>query len=287
MRNEFLELARRIARPFMGKGYGRLPVIRSLVEWYRKLYRPESVEVEGRKIYLNPADDKLSPYLAMNGYFEKMETALIRQHVKPGMRVLDVGANIGYFTVLCSALVGERGCVVAIEPDDTNFSFLERSVAELPEKNTRVVKAAAWQESGKLDLYISTENPGDHQSFPGDTTRNHYTVDSVAIDDLVEAESGFDLVKMDIQGSEGHALQGMQKTFRQNPPGTLILEFWPSGLAQAGTPPEDVYAVLKGMGYRIQHISNEDEKLYTIHSYQDIVDFCDIEWKFMNLLCLR
>lgn len=287
MAQRILGLIRRIARPFMGKGYGRLPVVHSIVSWIKRGYRPEYVEVEGRRVYLNPDDPEVSSYLALHGYFEKMETELIHRHVKPGMHVLDVGANIGYYTVMCSALVGRDGSVVAIEPDDANYAFLNRGVAELPEKNVHLVKAAAWSESGTLDLYLSSENPGDHQSFASDRSRQHYTVDAIRVDDLPEARAGFDFVKMDIQGAEGHALTGMRQTLERHPPQTMIVEFWPSSLEQAGTPPDEIYAFISGLGYDIRRISNEDGKLYPIQSYQDIRDFCDLDWKFMNLLCVR
>lgn len=285
MTHSFLKTLQRLGRPLMGKGYGKLPVIRSFVAWYKKQNKPEYVMIEGRRLYLNPQDEELAPYLAMHGYFEKMETELVRQYVQPGMRVLDVGANIGYFTVLCSALVGKEGSIVAIEPDVTNYSFLEKSVQELPEANVQLVKAAAWHSSGTLNLHLNKSNPGDHQTFPGEDSRESYKVQATAIDDIETASRGFDFVKMDIQGAEGQALRGMQNTLASHRPAVMILEFWPSSLERAGTPPEDVYTSIVQLGYQLQRISNEEGKLYPINSYQQIADFCDLDWKFVNLLC--
>ncbi len=273
----------------MGKGYGRLPVLRSVIAWYKKGYKPEYIEVEGRKVYLNPDDPEVSAYLALHGYFEKMETDLIRRYVKPGMRVLDVGANIGYFTVLCSALVGKDGFVVAIEPDEKNFSFLQKGIQGLPEKNVALVRAAAWSESGTLDLYLNPENPGDHQSFAGEdsVTRVHYAVKAVRVDELPESEKGFDFVKIDIQGAEGHAIEGMRRSLERHTPQVMIVEFWPSSLKRAGTDPESLFEYILSLGYEIQRISNEESRLYPVRSYEEIEEFCDLDWKFMNLLCIR
>ena len=287
MTQSLRKVIQRLISPLLGKGYGRLPVLRSGLSWYKRRLKPEYVLVEGQPLYLNPNDEELSPYLALHGYFEKMETDLVHKYVKPGMRVLDIGANIGYFTVMCSVLAGKHGQVVALEPDDTNFSFLKRSVAELPTKNVHLVQAAAWSNSGQLDLYLSSQNPGDHQSFPGDDARHHYTVEAVAIDDLPEARDGFDFIKMDIQGAEGHALRGMKNILANQPPAVMLLEFWPSSLERAGTSPQKIFASLVQHGYRIHRVSNEEVTLYPVQSYQDISDYCDLDWKFVNLLCLQ
>lgn len=66
-----LKAVQQLAKPFMGKGYGQLPLVRSVLSWYKQKNKPEYVEVEGRRLYLHPQDEELSPYLALHGYFEK------------------------------------------------------------------------------------------------------------------------------------------------------------------------------------------------------------------------
>ena len=281
----FLESLRFLARPFFGKGYWGRPGLRTIAAWYRRAYRPESVMVEGHKLYLNRDDMVLNSYLAVHGYWEKMETDMVHRYVKPGMQVLDIGANIGYHTILMAGLVGEKGRVIAFEPDVTNFNLLGRSVAELPFRNVQIAQAAVWDTSGELQLYMSEENPGDHQVYHSSEARAHYSVPAVTIDEYLP-DGKFDFLKMDIQGAEGHAFMGMRKTLERHPPTAMVLEFWPGGLATAGTPADEVYAFLLGLGYVTYRMDEEEQKIYPI-TLEQIIAFCDLDWKFVTLLCAQ
>ncbi len=281
----FLEFLRIIARPFFGKGYWSKPVLRSIAAWYRRAYRPEYVLVEGNKLYLNNNDMVLNSYLAVNGYWEKMETEMVKRYVKPGMKVLDIGANIGYDTLLMSSLVGDQGRVVAFEPDVTNFNLLSKSVAELPINNVELVQGAVWDTSGELQLYLNDENPGDHQVYNSGESREHYSVPALTIDEFARGES-YDFLKMDIQGAEGHAFLGMRATLERHRPNAMILEFWPSALSNASTHPSDVYAYLVELGYSTFQMDEAHQKILPI-TFEQIMAGCNADWKYMTLLCTQ
>lgn len=242
--------------------------------------------INGHKLYLHlERDVVVTTYLAVHGYWEKMETQMVHRYVKPGMRVLDIGANIGYHTILAAGLVGEKGRVVAIEPGDDNFKLLSRSVAELPYKNVELVHGGAWHTSGEIQLYVSEESPSDHKVYDSSEGRPTETITAVAIDDMFPDEK-FDFLKMDIQGAEGHAFKGMRKVLRNHPPTAMVLEFCPGNLATAGTPAPEIYAFLMELGYSTFRIDEELEKIYPV-SLEQILDFCDLDWKFMTLLCAQ
>lgn len=283
----FLETLRFLGRPFLRKGYWGKPGLRTIANWYRRAYRPEFVMINGHKLYLHlERDVVVTTYLAIHGYWEKMETQMVHRYVKPGMSVLDIGANIGYHTILAAGLVGEKGKVVAIEPGSDNFSLLSRSVAELPFKNVQLVHGAVWHSSGEIQLYVSDDSPSDHRVYDSSEGRHTEPIAAVAIDDLLPGQR-FDFLKMDIQGAEGHAFKGMRKTLENHPPTAMVLEFSPGYLATAGTPASEVYAFLMQLGYSTFRIDEEQERVYPI-SYDQIMAFCgDVEWKFVTLLCAQ
>src|SRR5437867_3185244 len=95
--------------------------------------------VRGHWMHLDPTDSVVSPTLRHFGVFEPFETQLVQQMVRPGDVVLDVGANIGYYTLIFAELVGEQGHVYAFEPDPRNFAFLAKNVHSNRYRNVTLV----------------------------------------------------------------------------------------------------------------------------------------------------
>jgi tRNA/tmRNA/rRNA uracil-C5-methylase (TrmA/RlmC/RlmD family) len=90
--------------------------------------RPEFVEVHGCKLFLQPGKDVISDCLAQDKVWEPFETHIASTELNQGDVILDLAANIGYFTSLFSKLVGEQGKVFAFEPNPDNFALLQRNV---------------------------------------------------------------------------------------------------------------------------------------------------------------
>lgn len=284
MSQPILRALRTVAAPLFGKGYWSAPVLRTIASWYKQRYRPAFVEIDGNRLYLNYEDGWYSSYLAVHGYCEKTETDLVKRYAKPGMTALDIGANIGYYSLILSSIVGPEGHVIAFEPDRKNLDFLRRSTDGLATKNVEIVPSAVWESTGTLELFLNPEDLIDHSVVPGGSgERPHYSVPAIAVDDYLDGRQ-VDFIKMDIQGAEGRALEGMERTLAKHPPRVLITEFWPSALRRAGTPPEEVFARLADIGYSIRQI-DEDNGALRPASIERILAECDIDWKFTNLLC--
>ncbi len=97
------------------------------------------------------------------GKYEPYETQLILRQTKIGDTVVDVGANIGYYTLLLANKVGKTGKVYAFEPDKINFEILAKNVKENNLENVVMINAAVGKKEGKLKLHRSEENFGDHK----------------------------------------------------------------------------------------------------------------------------
>ena len=181
---------------------------------------------------------------------------LITGHVKPGMTVLDIGANIGFYTIILSGLVGKDGTVYAFEPDEDNFKFLKRLTKNLG--NVKPVKAACGEKSGIIYLYRSAKMNVDHQVCESGESREKVEVKMVAVDDYLKGEKdGVDFVKSDVQGYDCHAFKGMKETLARSSNTFMIGELWPYGLRQAGSSADEYLSEVKQAGFDINILSKD------------------------------
>lgn len=202
-------------------------------DWSRTVTR---VEVEGAPafaMFLNPDDSTVSPALWTWGAWEPNETRWFVRSLRPGDVVVDVGANIGYYTLLGAALVGERGRVYAFEPDPVSFEILERNVRLNGFENVVLERKAVSKEAGRLQLFLAAHNKGDHRIYAVEgEDRPSIEVEAVALDDyFADLEHGVDFVKVDAQGAEGVILDGMRGLIDRCDELVMAFEYSPSALA--------------------------------------------------------
>lgn len=206
---------------------------------------------------LHPTGDPfISDPIRRGVVFEARVLETLRGFIRPGDRVLDVGGNIGWFTVIASHLVGPTGLVVAVEPDPANAAVLRDNLARNRCANASVVEAAAGAEDGTASLYRSETNPGDHQMARIADRPDAVDVAVRRLDAVVAGH--IDVLKMDTQGSEVLALRGMSALLAANPAMRMILEFWPHGLDRVGGTTAELMALLAGTPRRFWLIDNDD-----------------------------
>lgn len=172
-------------------------------------------------------------YRAFKAYTDRAERQLLRQMLFAGAVTVDAGANIGIYSRFLSRCVGSTGVVHSFEPSPENFRRLQSATRKLA--NVRISQAAVGEHSGKSMLYISDKLNVDHRTYiTKEDARDAVSIDIVALDDYFKPGQRVDLIKMDIQGYELHALRGATRVLQENPNISLLLEFWPLGLQQAG-----------------------------------------------------
>jgi len=248
-------------RTFLGTSIRKLlPRFRLQAHLASLFGRSVKISVLGKMLNMDLRDGALSSTLYANGVWEPEETSFVDKTLQPGMVFVDVGANIGYYTIIASELVGPSGRVFAFEPDPGNFVFLQKNIDANDCANVVASQKAVAASSQSLRLYRSENNFGDHRIYePKDESlykqkrkRLAIDIDAISLDDYFTLNSTHvDFLKMDIQGAEYEAFIGMRKLLAQNPDITILTEFWPKGLGQAGVSAEVFLDEVRSSGFKI------------------------------------
>jgi FkbM family methyltransferase len=213
----------------------------------------EGIEVEvcGGPFRLDVLRRSISRSVYLGGRWHSPVVTMLRAHVRPGMTVVDVGANVGFMAVHMGDRAGPDGQVLAFEPEPRNFAFLSRNARHARFRNVIPIQAAIGDRVGTARLYLSPRDGGDHRIVAGSSERRSIEVPLTTVDQ-VAAERGTPVhfVKMDIQGAEGAAIRGMHATLRSEALRGLVIEFWPASLESAGDDPAEVLARIRAGGLR-------------------------------------
>lgn len=186
----------------------------------------------------------LALYGAYKKYFEAGPIDRLREFVPPGSVVIDVGANVGFFSLRFADWVGRTGEVIAIEPEQHNYDILTSALMRAGlSGRTRTLKAAAVAVAGTTWLQINPIHPADHKLSLDSIG---LPIDGVTLDDLVKDKRALRpaLVKIDVQGAEMLVLQGASETLKIAGP-ALFIELHEEGLSRFGT---SVSAILDHVG---------------------------------------
>ena len=206
-------------------------------------------------------------YPAFKRKQDKFEIELLQKYLKPGDSVLDIGANIGFYALIISQLVGKKGKVFCFEPDVKNFNHLQKATKKI--NNIFVNQLAVSSKTGIIKIYTSKSLNVDHRTYKPDVYDKEFDIRAVSIDDFLPKDTKVDFIKMDIQGFEMQALKGMINTLHLNPKLKMISEFWPYGLKKAGSSLSEYFIYLKDLGFDVQLLKeNSLENLSLEHVKQ-------------------
>ena len=235
-------------------------------------------------MYLNSKDTGFAVQL-ITGIFESYTGEILKKNVSKGSVVCDVGAHIGYYTMLCSNLVGSSGKVYSFEPDSENFRLLRKNIQVNNLKNIYPEQIAVSDKKGTANLFISGTDSTDHRLVdPNNQKRKYMIVSQDSLDNLLKKEKRIDLIKIDIQGLEEKSLSGMRKLIKANNNISIIMEFWPEGLRQAGTKPDILLKKLIDYKLKIYLLDEEKRRMKRVKNIDTLLKLTG-ETGFVNLLC--
>lgn len=191
-------------------------------------------------------------YFSYKYFNEQSEIKFISQYIHSGDVVLDIRANIGFYTILFAKYVGKEGKVYAFEPESNNFSKLIKNTAHISQIHP--VCAAVSHVTGSIQLYSSDFDLNvDFRTYATALNKKMMNISAYAIDDFVQQNhiDGIQFIKIDIQGYEYQALQGMKHTLTHFKDIKILMEYWPYGLSQAGCHPANLFEFFNQLHYNM------------------------------------
>jgi FkbM family methyltransferase len=205
--------------------------------------------------------DVIQRYLYLFGTWEPNLTAWISGRLGPGDTFIDVGANIGYYTMLASHLVGPTGHVVAIEASPAFHQAMADAVRINGCRNVRTVNTAVSAVAERLTFYLEhSTNLGGTTAVRPRTAESSFQMDALPLteilhpDELAQAR----LVKIDVEGAEASLMHGLAPALDQlRPDAELVIEVTPRLLAKQGQTVEEVLGPLRERGFHLYRLAND------------------------------
>ena len=208
----------------------------------------------GRSTFVCDLHDTIAREVCFTGRYEPQETQLALRLLGPGMTVVDVGANWGYFTLVCAYRVGSTGRVLALEPHPRLVSLLGENVTANRLSHVEAIQLAAGAAAGSTPFVGFDEREGNWgvSRAARATDPVDFEARTVALDELLDERriDRVNLVKVDIEGAEVEALQGMSAGLMGGRYRYVLLECHPHELAERRVSIDDCLSPLVRAGYR-------------------------------------
>lgn len=231
--------------------------------------------VEPIRMYLDLRDRwGVSKFILRHGYYDALVSRLMKDWIGPNGNTIDIGANIGYHSLLAAHY--SKGHVYAFEPEERNFHLLRHNIELNSYNNITPYWKAAGNKNDTLKLYKSDINAGDHQLYQTSETRESVDVDVVRIDDQLDHIKEISFVKIDVQGFEMNVIKGMEKILRNNHNIKISSEFWPDGLKRAGSSAEEYLDIMESLGFSWYLLDEHEQRLRSINR-RELLDRCTNE----------
>ncbi len=175
-------------------------------------------------LWLHRNDQVMTRYLATGTVWEPALSAFLQRTLKRGMTFVDVGANVGYFSILASQTMGPEGSVIAVEPQPGTVDILRANLWRHGYIDALVLPVAAYSHFGHLELVVNEENRGGTVMGPENTGGT--LIPCAPLDSLLGG-SAVDVLKIDAEGCDHLIVEGASRTIAANPGLVIVVEFWP------------------------------------------------------------
>ena len=235
-----------------------------------------------RIITYDPSRDLVSNDIHCANH-ESFISTIIQGFIHPGDYALDIGAHIGIHTLTMAKAVGNLGIVTAFEPDPSHYKILQKNIQMNGYTHVTCFPVAVLNREGTTSLYRSYNNSGDNRIWKSPEPRQEIPVRCISLDSLMNYHSKCNFIKIDIQGGEVLALRGMRKLIEYQKRLSLIIEFWPLGIKNAGGSIEELQRQLHD--FWLFQIKEDKKKISAVDDLGDlIIPGTD---HFTNLLCVK
>ena len=236
------------ARRLFPRGWS--PLIRTIAKVTPSLQRYKIKLVTGDQMYVDLRETMCHELFYFGGRpHEYGAEKLFSRLLKPGDVVVDVGANVGYYTRITSRIVGKDGVVLAVEPMPSALRILELNCADL--SNVELLRVALSDREGESTFYVRKR--GDASSLLSDSRAVPIRVKTKTADDLFMDRARIDFIKIDVEGFELEVLRGAQKTLGAHKP-VVYFEFLDDLATERGFRLRDFETLLAQYGYTLNWV---------------------------------
>ena len=217
----------------------------------------------GGMLFVDTRDALLAPSLLLQGLWEPDVTKWLTSTLKPGDVFVDIGANVGYFSLLASSLVGPNGGVVAVEAHPRMAELLRRNIVA-NRIGASTWHRAAWSHRELLTFHMRTNFAANSSAGSLDSasladlgdTEELTEVQGVPVDDLLDHMHRIDVIKIDVEGAETRVMQGLTRTIAANPEVTIMFEWSPGQMKMLSDDPQDLISAFTDLGFRFRMIDD-------------------------------
>ncbi|MCX4787681.1 FkbM family methyltransferase [Streptomyces sp. NBC_01221] len=261
-------LGRRYVRDAPG-GIGKcLLASRYLNPYLHEHPRQRVTEVEFDARFAVDTQDLIQRYLYLFGVWEPHMTSWLKRRLQRGDTYVDVGANIGYYSLLASRLVGDEGQVVAIEASPVFHQRILQHVALNRSGNVRAINRAVSDVRKRLTFVLaSSDNLGANSIVPYEgPAESTFEVEAIPLPDLLDPEevARARVIKIDVEGAEGSVVRGMVPMLdKLRPDAEITVEVTPQRMAMLGDSSDELMETMRAYGFHPYRLVNE----YTPGSY--------------------
>jgi FkbM family methyltransferase len=285
MKNSAFKIFKKSRRKLSGHGLGKYTIVQKISNQLAKTLHPNYVIHDGNKFFLDK-DDSIHYSLAENEPLTSNHISkIIHNACAEGNIVIDVGANIGWYTLQYAKLVGSKGKVFAFEPVSENFELLKRNVAENNYKNISCVQKAVSNQVKKVTMELSSRI-GDHRIIQNTTSqKTTIQVDCTTLDIFFKEKNKIDFLKIDAEGFDFFVLEGAKQIIEKNRNIVIFIEFNPYLLNLNSVKPETLIDFLRFHGfvlYDVENIRHAPSTIPELLKYND-----GTRTSMTNLLCIR
>lgn len=221
----------------------------------------------------------VSSSIFQNGEYDRFLSKEVKKWFSPDQDIIDIGANLGYWSVFLSQLT--TGMVYSFEPVPDNFDLLTKNVELNARTNIVTYQKAVGDENKSARLYQTSEYFSKFFSYELEENPLFIDVDMVRVDDLLKVMKNLGFIKLDVHGYEYFVARGLFENLKATRP-QVLTKFWPGGMIQAGNLPRDYIQLFDNLGYEWK-IVDQAKQRYIECEFGELMKRCG-EFRYVTLL---
>jgi FkbM family methyltransferase len=286
MKNSLFKIFKSTRKTFAGHGLGKYEIVQKTSNWLGKKLHPSYIVYGGHKFFLDKHDSIHYSYSDETENYSEDVSLIIEKACQKNSIVIDVGANIGWYTLQYARYVGSTGKIFAFEPVKENFQLLKKNISKNGYENIIPINKAVSNEVSTVKMELS-DRIGDHRivNDVDSTDKTIIEVDCTTLDNSFPHNTKIDFLKIDAEGQDLNVLLGAKRLIDENPQIVIFVEFNPFLLRQNNIEPIKLLEFLESHNFQIY----DEEKNPSQQSLvSELIKYDDGKsYSLTNLICIR